>query len=433
MASAAAGHSKATLSHARSVRRTAFLAWQLAKRQHEDSDDAHSSATAALLGAFTKLGCERLCGGGLVTSLDTYLCGVGLVTWRSTLSLLHRHQQWGALSRRRRWATVFDLWHAHHLTEKRLRLAQAAVESKWYCEREGSLRSTVRAFQSCVAQGRLFRRRAHAASQDMLSRLRRRRFVAWTHFTRRAKRQRACVHRMASYSVLAQIGVGWRQLLSNAVRQSMCATIASLHSTMHERMRRIEGMEKCLLEEQRKMSARWLYVLATKSQHRSVLTIMEGCRRRSHAAACLALLPQRVVFRKMVSTLQHWRVASALLFAESTVRAWALMQAMTVMVAASKRAALRAVNKCFHLWFRFSLAEVHREALQLIVELPELLNGPVGGGGGELHAYQRSSQRPGVSVGDYPRKWMPDSHHQFFTGQFIRWHLLVSGDSHCSK
>jgi hypothetical protein len=331
MASAATGLSKATLSHGRRVRRTAFLAWQLAKRQHEDSDDAHSFATLALLGA-TKLGCERL-------------CGVGLVTWRSTLSLLHRHQQWGALFRRRRWATVFAFWHAHHLTEKRLRLAQAAVESKWCCEREGSLRSTVRAFQSCLAQGRLFRRRAHAASQKLLSRLRRRRFVAWMHLTRRTKRQRACVHRMASYSVLAQIGVGWRQLLSNAVRQSMCATIASMHSTIHERMRRIEGMEKCLLEEQRKMSARWLYVLATKSQHRSVLTIMEGCRRRSHAAACLALLPQRVVFRKMVSTLQHWRVASALLFAESRCNAWALMQALTVMVAASKRAALRAVNK----------------------------------------------------------------------------------------
>jgi hypothetical protein len=66
------------------------------------------------------------------------------------------------------------------------------------------------------------------------------------------------------------------QLLSNAVRQSMCATIASMHSTIHERMRRIEGMEKCLLEEQCKMSARWLYVLATKSQHRSVLTITCG-------------------------------------------------------------------------------------------------------------------------------------------------------------
>jgi hypothetical protein len=51
------------------------------------------------------------------------------------------------------------------------------------------------------------------------------------------------------------------------------------------------------------------------------------------------------VVRKMVSTLQHWRVASALLFAESRCNAWALMQALTVMVAASKRAALRAVNK----------------------------------------------------------------------------------------
>jgi hypothetical protein len=202
---------------------------------------------------------------------------------------------------------------------------------------------------------------------------------------------------MASYNTLTQIGVGWRQLLANAVRQSMCATLVAMQRGIDDRVHRIEGMEAALLEEQRKMNMRWLYVLATKSHRRQVLGMMERTKGHFHAASTMATLPQRIVFRVLVSALQQWRVASALLFAESRCNAWSLMQVMTVTVGAYKRATVRVLNKHFHLWFRFSLAEVHREALELIVELPQLLQGGGGGGPqrpGHYPSYQRGTTPP---------------------------------------